>query len=518
MDDYIIHPDSSEQARANKKLAVWIGVLGLGSFGLLYVLFFAVMMFQPGLMFKLMPFPSITDRIICDGSRTYLISQKIDVSSLDTRKQGEPRFKYFLAPLNGAALGEPREIPHYEHVAGGDNRLLFLDRGVYRIYDGSRWSEERNAAIGRDPLGLFSPAGIYVLSRGDSGWSLALIASGGTVDIPLPGDFIAAKKSDRCCCAKLALYEGRLCLFWTENESISWAILDGDKWSPPATSPYSGRYEVVSDDRSLYLFQSEGNGSDRQLSYYTYADNAWSGPVRLAPLKGVVMGWDAFMQQGKLRLFVNKMMTLTLYTVENGALANPVRLKGPFDPSMMTGRMAVMTVVTNGLTLLVIFAVSAIIRRRKKRIWQEDGAEYEFASLLRRFLALVLDKLIILVLPGIVIAFAIHGMEKELEGDPFMFIFKIFSAIALVLVGGYLYHSLLEGIFGQTLGKKLCGIRVLKADFSPCGLPAGFLRNLLRIGDAFFYYLVGVISLAATFKWQRIGDLVAETVVVKEKK
>ena len=95
---------------------------------------------------------------------------------------------------------------------------------------------------------------------------------------------------------------------------------------------------------------------------------------------------------------------------------------------------------------------------------------------------------------------------------------RLYPAAALFFIGGYLYHSLLEGLFGQTLGKKLCGIRVLKADFTPCGLSAGFLRNLLRIVDAFFYYLVAAISLAGTFKWQRLGDLVAETVVVRDTK
>jgi uncharacterized RDD family membrane protein YckC len=59
---------------------------------------------------------------------------------------------------------------------------------------------------------------------------------------------------------------------------------------------------------------------------------------------------------------------------------------------------------------------------------------------------------------------------------------------------------------------------VLKADFTACGIGAGFLRNLLRIIDSFFYYLVAAVSLAGTLKWQRLGDLAAETVVVKRKK
>jgi len=33
--------------------------------------------------------------------------------------------------------------------------------------------------------------------------------------------------------------------------------------------------------------------------------------------------------------------------------------------------------------------------------------------------------------------------------------------------------------------------------------------------DSFFYYLVAVIALAGTLKWQRLGDLAADTVVVR---
>ena len=128
----------------------------------------------------------------------------------------------------------------------------------------------------------------------------------------------------------------------------------------------------------------------------------------------------------------------------------------------------------------------------------------------------MIDKLVLLVPLAIVIAVAMPGLG-DIEGHPIRFMLTIFSAVALYIVGSFLYHSLLEGLYGQTLGKKICGIRVLKADFSPCRLSAGFLRNLLRIADAFFYSLVAVVSLAATLKWQRVGDLVADTVVVKVK-
>ncbi len=518
MIDTVIQPDNDKQVKTNRNLAVWIGVLGLGSFGLFYVLFFAVMVFHPGLMFKLMPFPSITDKVISDGNKAYLVSQNIDISTIDTRHKSKPKFKYFISALAGTELGTSQKIPPYKYASGGNHYLLFLNTGAYRIYDGSRWVEESSEAIGKDPKGVLSPAGLYVLSKNETGQHLNLIASGKSSEIPLPGDYIAAKKNDQCVCATLALYQGRLCLFWTENDSILWSILDGDTWLPQASSPYSGGYRVVSDDTNLYLFLHEKDDTKRHLSYYVFTNDAWKGPVQL-PVKGEFMNWDVFIQQGKLRLFIEKFPTQTFYTIEKAALVNPIRLKSQFNPFGMKGlsRMAIIIALSNALTILFVFGVSAVIRRFKKRIWIEHGTEYEFASLFRRFLAMILDHLVLLVLPAIVLALTLHRMEDIAE-NPFMFVLVMFAVFAFFFVGGFLYYSLLEGLYGQTLGKKICGIRVLKADFSPCGLSAGFLRNIVGIVDAFFYHLVAVVTLAATAKWQRLGDLAAGTVVVKERR
>ena len=39
----------------------------------------------------------------------------------------------------------------------------------------------------------------------------------------------------------------------------------------------------------------------------------------------------------------------------------------------------------------------------------------------------------------------------------------------------------------------------------------------MRIVDLFFYYWVGFVSIVATMKWQRLGDIVAGTVVVSDR-
>lgn len=235
------------------------------------------------------------------------------------------------------------------------------------------------------------------------------------------------------------------------------------------------------------------------------------------PIQEGFTNWDVFFQQGKLKLFIRQFTHQTLYTIEKESLVDPVRLKGPFNPIDMLTRMSLFIAFVNVLPFLIVFGFSALINKFKNHLWTEKGTEYEFASLFRRFLATIIDNLALLVPPAIVVALLLPGPE-DLAGHPFRFLFMMLSFVVLFFVGGFLYHSLLEGLYGQTLGKKLCGVRVLKADFTPCGLSEGFLRNLLRIADAFFYYLVAVISLAGTFKWQRIGDLVADTVVVREKR
>ncbi|MDI6903633.1 MAG: RDD family protein [Methanocellales archaeon] len=80
----------------------------------------------------------------------------------------------------------------------------------------------------------------------------------------------------------------------------------------------------------------------------------------------------------------------------------------------------------------------------------------------------------------------------------------------------FAYFLILEGVFGQTLGKKLCKIKVVKEDGSPCDLSASFIRNILRIIDGIAVYLVGAIFIARSDKKQRLGDRVASTIVIKK--
>jgi uncharacterized RDD family membrane protein YckC len=70
---------------------------------------------------------------------------------------------------------------------------------------------------------------------------------------------------------------------------------------------------------------------------------------------------------------------------------------------------------------------------------------------------------------------------------------------------------------GQTLGKRLLGIRVVNQDGSRVSFGASFIRNILRIVDALpVLYIVGLITVLATGeRRQRVGDLAARTRVVR---
>ena len=82
----------------------------------------------------------------------------------------------------------------------------------------------------------------------------------------------------------------------------------------------------------------------------------------------------------------------------------------------------------------------------------------------------------------------------------------------------FLYHVFFETFWsGRTPGKKATGLRVVDLSGRPTGFKVSAVRNLLRIVDFLpTTYIVGIIAILASSKNQRIGDMVAGTLVVRE--
>lgn len=81
------------------------------------------------------------------------------------------------------------------------------------------------------------------------------------------------------------------------------------------------------------------------------------------------------------------------------------------------------------------------------------------------------------------------------------------------------YFTLFEAFWnGRTPGKRVARIRVIQRSGQAIGLFESMARNLIRYVDQIpFFYAVGVITMFATRQHQRLGDLAAGTLVVRDR-
>jgi uncharacterized RDD family membrane protein YckC len=97
------------------------------------------------------------------------------------------------------------------------------------------------------------------------------------------------------------------------------------------------------------------------------------------------------------------------------------------------------------------------------------------------------------------------GFGFNLYGWPFV--------IGLALC--FAYFVFLEALLGATLGKFLTGLRVVDEKGEPITWGQSAIRNAFRVVDGLVLYIIGFITMCLTEKRQRLGDLVAGSVVVR---
>lgn len=81
----------------------------------------------------------------------------------------------------------------------------------------------------------------------------------------------------------------------------------------------------------------------------------------------------------------------------------------------------------------------------------------------------------------------------------------------------FAYFVYFEGRHGRTPGKRLMDLAVVKEDGTPCDYGDAAVRTFARLVDGLgpVPYLVGLVVVLVTERNQRIGDLLADTVVVR---
>lgn len=132
------------------------------------------------------------------------------------------------------------------------------------------------------------------------------------------------------------------------------------------------------------------------------------------------------------------------------------------------------------------------------------------ANIGERFVALIIDYILI----GI---YLLGASKLYLSFRPVGEVSYLVAAIAIYLPA--LCYFFLWEVFnqGQSPGKRLMNIRVVKADGTTPSISSYLLRWLLFPIDAFLTGGFGILSILLTKNSQRIGDLAAGTMVIKEK-
>lgn len=123
-----------------------------------------------------------------------------------------------------------------------------------------------------------------------------------------------------------------------------------------------------------------------------------------------------------------------------------------------------------------------------------------------RLLALAIDSFIAFAVMMLAVAF----VPESLPLMKAFFFFFIYLA----------YFVVLEAIWSRTLGKFVQGLVVRKLDGTPCDWTAALIRGLVRIVEVNPLLLGGLpagLAIIASERKQRLGDMLAGTVVVSDK-
>lgn len=148
-----------------------------------------------------------------------------------------------------------------------------------------------------------------------------------------------------------------------------------------------------------------------------------------------------------------------------------------------------------------------------------EGVDLELtlAGLGSRMAALLVDTAIqwavlVALAAALVLPFVLGPMHRA----PFLVAVYLVTA-ALVHLAYHIFFETLTS--GRTPGKRLARLRVVRADGGPIGFRDAAVRNIVRLVDGpVTGYAAGVAAILATPRNQRLGDLAAGTIVVRERR
>ncbi len=141
---------------------------------------------------------------------------------------------------------------------------------------------------------------------------------------------------------------------------------------------------------------------------------------------------------------------------------------------------------------------------------QNVSISYNAASVGERILAYFVDA-IFLIIYAIAVIFFIDFIKDKID------IPWIGISLLIILAIPFLFYDLLCEQFmeGQSFGKKIVKLKVVKLDGSAPGFSSYFLRWILRPVDiSLFNGVISIVTILINGKGQRLGDIAAHTCVI----
>jgi uncharacterized RDD family membrane protein YckC len=137
-----------------------------------------------------------------------------------------------------------------------------------------------------------------------------------------------------------------------------------------------------------------------------------------------------------------------------------------------------------------------------------------------RAIARVIDTVVALVLGVVAVIVAVVVLVvRGVPGPPEVWLQSMggFSlvGIAVSFLGDVLYHSFSEYFGGASLGKLVCGLRVVSEDFGRVSFRGAAVRSAAIVVDGLFFGWVGYRSMQGSSLCQRFGDQWGRTAVVR---
>jgi len=326
-----------------------------------------------------------------------------------------------------------------------------------------------------------------------------------------------------------AVTEGRAArVLWHQQAAAAganevWmATCDGERWSEPTQVPVPyahSDFAAAVHEGKLWVFCKErGHGitAERPLRFITWQSGQWDadgGVVSDATDAHMDWTFDIDAEAFGDTLFVFR-------ACRHSVMAHPWR-GGQWLPPDVVLRVppwasyVVWWTLANGLACLALLPVvtwlAYRVRRQQKQAVFPDGRTLTVATWSRRVAALLLDFFITeFIWLGVAMIVSVGEGEgtQELADLPAM--------VALHVVVYFAYFFFGESVSGQTVGKRLLSIAVISHTGTRASRRSILIRNLLRpwLPLVPVAYVVGSIVLFATSARQRVGDLLAGTIVV----